>query len=79
MSNNQSVLIENYLNMLCGDENIVYHHVSIDNDKESITEATVTDTGRKYHLLVMVDGRPVINRTYPTINSINRILRELQP
>lgn len=77
MSN--SVFIENYLNMLCGDENIVYHHVSVNSENDDVTEVTVTDVGKKYHLLVMVNGRSVINRTYPTMNSISRIVRELQP
>jgi septum formation inhibitor-activating ATPase MinD len=76
---NDSVYVENYLNMLGGEDQIVYHHVSINNETEDITEATVTDMGRKYHLLLLVNNRTVINRTYPTINSISRILRELQP
>ena len=74
-----SIYVENYLNMLCGEDNIVYHQVFVNYETEDITEATVTDMGRKYHLMVTVNNRSVINRTYPTINSIIRILRELQP
>lgn len=77
MSN--SVFIENYLNMLCGNDNIVYHHVSVNPENDDVTEVTITDIGKKYHLLVFVNTRTVMNRVYPTINSASRIVRELQP
>jgi hypothetical protein len=72
-------VIENYLSMLCGEDNIIYHHATVDSVTEVIKVATVTAVGKKYHLLYTVGTDVIIAKTYPSLNTITRILREIQP
>lgn len=72
-------VIENYLSMLCGEDNIVYRHAVVDHESETISVATVSDLGKKYHLIYSVGTEIVIDRTYPSLNIVSRILKDLQP
>lgn len=72
-------IVENYLSMLCGEDNIVYLHATTDKELNEVSVATVTDLGKTYHLLYTKNSNVVINKTYSNILTISRILRDLQP
>jgi hypothetical protein len=72
-------VVENYLSMLGGESNVIYMHAVVDEESETISIATVTDLGTKYLLMYSVGAEVVINRTYPSLNTITRILKDLQP
>lgn len=71
--------VESYLNMLCGDDNIVYLHATVNEQTEEVAVATVTALEKSYHLLYTVNSKVVIDKQYLSINSISRILKDLQP
>jgi hypothetical protein len=77
MSN--SIIIENYLNMLSGEDNILFYHVFVNTQNNNAMIATITAIDRnKYHITVEVDDKKVIDGTYPTLKSAFRILHNLQ-
>jgi hypothetical protein len=44
-------VIENYLMMLGNEDNILYHHSTVDEMTEAVKVAVVYGVGKKYHLI----------------------------
>ena len=72
-------VIENYLMMLGNEDNILYHHSTVDEMTEAVKVAVVYGVGKKYHLIYSVGTDFIIDRVYPSLNTVTRVLKEIQP
>jgi hypothetical protein len=72
-------VIDQYLKILNGDENITYYHAHHDKSNDSVKIVTVYDEGRNYRIKYTINGDVIINRKYPSINTITRMISEIQP